>query len=893
MNLMRFNRPARPLRLRIRTYLLLLVLGSAMPFVLLSAILAVRAAGMQDKRFGQDVVSVARALSLAVDSTIAPLQSALEILGRSPALARGDLSSFRSELGTAAALLDGVVQLCDADGWKLLDSRTPPGVPASGRRAMPDYIAAVAAGSRPVVSGMHRSVSTAQWVVTVDAPVRVPGADGAAAPGVLGANINLQAIDALMQRQLLPDTWRGVIIDRDGRYVQRIRHDPSLLGQPTAMAWAEAARRVPSGWLRSVLQDGVDGYVGFATSPVTGWTVGIGVPTEVVRAPLRRTLAFLLSLGAAFTVMGMALALHLARRVARPVGALARLAAHPDAPSPAGCSGIVEVDEAARALRDAAAARAVAEAAVRDSEAELRAATDLSPQFPWTADPAGRLLSVSERFAQLTGASTGRRPKDGRLLLVHPDDRRGVQDAWEHSLATGTPYDHEFRLRLAAGGWAWFRARAAPRLDAAGRVVRWYGTTEDVDARRAAVEGLQRLTDELEARVEAEAAAREAAQNRLNQAQRLQALGQLAGGVAHDFNNMLQVVGGALALIQRRPDDAARVARLAAMAEDATERGAAITGRLLSLTRQGTLRTGPVEPLALLSDMASVLSHTLGAGIAIQVSAAPGLPPLLADRRQLETVLINLAANARDAMPGGGRLTLSAALEFNPEGLSVEVLPGPYIRIEAADTGHGMDAQTLARASEPFFTTKDVGRGTGLGLAMARGFVEQSGGGLRIGSAPDRGTAVGLWLPCAPGAAAAPAPDLCLPRRRGRVLLVEDDVSVRATLAEQLQEMGFRVLAASDGAAGLSALMGGAEVAMLVSDLTMPGMDGVALIRAAQRMRPGLPAILLSGYAGGGASLDAAGALDGPVSLMQKPVSAAQLADRIATVVERRGATEV
>ncbi len=885
------KRPAWPLRLRIRTYLLLLVLGAAMPFVVLSAILAVRAAEAQDKRFGQDVVSVARALSLAVDSSIAPLQSALEALSRSPALARGDLAVFRSELDNAAALLDSIVLLCDADGRMLLDSRDPPGASAFGQRALPGYVAAVIAGDRPNVSGVYRGRPSGKMLATIDVPVRFLGSGGTLVPGVLSSTINLAAIDGLVRRQLLPEAWLGGIIDRDGRYVQRVRDGAAWLGRTAVLPlWTEARRRASAGWARSPLEESTDGYVGFATSPVTGWTVGIGVPTSVVRAPLQRTLLSLLALAAALAGLGVALALALARRIARPVDALARLAADPDAASPGvafpgaafpgGSSGVVEIDAVARALRHSSAARSA-------MEAEMRAATALSPQFAWTADPAGRLLGVSERIAELTGAPRERRANDGWMSLVHPDDRPGVQAAWGRSIATAEPYDHEFRLRMAGGGWTWFRARAMPRFDAEGRVVRWYGATEDVDARRAAVESLQRLTDELEARVEKEAAAREAAQNRLNQAQRLQALGQLAGGVAHDFNNLLQVVGGALALILRRPDDAARVARLAATAEDATERGAAITGRLLSLTRQGTLRSGPVEPLALLSDMASVLSHTLGAAIAIQVAAAPDLPPLLADRRQLETVLINLAANARDAMPGGGRLTLSATLEFNPQGLSVEVLPGPYIRIEAADTGTGMDAETLARASEPFFTTKDVGRGTGLGLAMARGFVEQSGGGLNIESAPGRGTAVRLWLPCAPGAVAPPS-ELRLPRRRGRVLLVEDDAQVRATLAEQLQEMGFRVLAAADGAAGLSALMGGAEVALLVSDLSMPGMDGVALIRAAQRMRPGLPAILLTGYASGGASLTAAGALDGPLSLMQKPVSAAQLADRIATLVERR-----
>lgn len=874
-----------PLRLRIRTCLIFLVLGSAMPFVLLSAILATEAASMQDRRFGQDVASVARALSLAVDGTIEPLQDALVALGRSSNLAHGDLAAFHGELAAAAALLNGVLVLSDAEGRKLLDSRDPVGVAASGRRALPAHVAAVATDGKPAVSGVFRSPVSGDMLATVDVPVRFPGPDGAERLGALASSIDLAAIDALVRRQLMPDTWRGAIIDRDGRYVQRTRDGAQGLGELSTAGWMEAARRRRMGWVRGRLLDGVLGYTGFATSPVTGWAVGVGVPGWVVWAPLRNTLLSLTALGAGFALVGVGAALRLARHVARPVGALARLAAHPDAP-PVPSSGIAELDEVAQALRAASAARGTAEAALRDSEAELRWATDLSPQVPWTADPSGRLLSVSERIGELIGVRPGR-PKDGWMGLVHPLDRPALQVAWAQSVAAAEPFDHEFRLRLRTGVWAWFRARATPRLDAAGRVVRWYGATEDVDARRAAVDGLKRLTDELETRVEREATAREAAQVRLNRSQRLQALGQLAGGVAHDFNNMLQVVGGALSLIRRQPGDPVRVARLAATAEDATERGAAITGRLLSLTRQGTLRSGPVEPLALLSDMAAALSHTLGAAIAIQVLAAPDLPPLLADRRQLESVLINLAANARDAMPDGGRLTLSAALEFDPDVLSGNVPPGRYIRLEAADTGTGMDAATLARASEPFFTTKDVGRGTGLGLAMARGFVEQSGGGLGIESVPGRGTAVRLWLPCVPEeATAAPRP----PRRRGWVLLVEDDAQVRATLAEQLQEQGFRVLAAADGAAGLAALSGEAEVALLVADLTMPGMDGVALIGAAQQARPGLPAILITGYGGGGEALRAARALEGPVVLLHKPVSASQLADRIATLVERRAA---
>ena len=382
-----------------------------------------------------------------------------------------------------------------------------------------------------------------------------------------------------------------------------------------------------------------------------------------------------------------------------------------------------------------------------------------------------------------------------------------------------------------------------------------------------------------------------AAAARSDQALRMQALGQLASGIAHDFNNVLQAIGDALFLIAQQPDDAERVARFAAIADVAAQRGAAITGRLLSLSRKGERRTGPIDTGLLLTEVAELLGHALGAGIAIRVDAAPGLPPLVADRGQLETVLINLATNARDAMPDGGTLVLSAAVDaYDPDG---RIAPGPYgsVRIDVSDTGEGMDATTLARASEPFFTTKEVGRGTGLGLAMALNFAEESGGAMRIESAPGMGTTVRLWLPGASEAACLPVPRsmaLPAPRLRGRVLLVDDDGLVRATLAEQLRALGLDVVTACDGPAGLRALAADTSIALLVSDLTLPGMNGVALIQAAQRARPGLSALLVTGHAGDLTALTLGRPIAGPFSMLRKPVSAAGLLECIAALLAQR-----
>ncbi|HJS86686.1 MAG TPA: response regulator, partial [Acetobacteraceae bacterium] len=312
---------------------------------------------------------------------------------------------------------------------------------------------------------------------------------------------------------------------------------------------------------------------------------------------------------------------------------------------------------------------------------------------------------------------------------------------------------------------------------------------------------------------------------------------------------------------------------------------AAVAGRLLTFARRGDLRAAPVEAAALLRDTAAMLVHTLSAQITVQSEAAADAGWLMADGPQLQTVLVNLAANARDAMPGGGTLTLRAASETVAPGAAhpAGLRPGRYVRLDAADTGEGMDEATLARATEPFFTTKPVNKGTGLGLAMARGFVEQLGGGLAIESAPGRGTAVHLWLPAADPP--VPVPPRSAPARVApgtRVLLVDDEEVVRATLAEELEERGYEIQEAAD-AAEASALLRSERFDVLVTDYSMPGETGTALIVAARRMRPEMPALLLTGMAaevaleGEAMSTDAA-----PTEILAKPARAAEIAARIA-----------
>jgi signal transduction histidine kinase/CheY-like chemotaxis protein len=388
-----------------------------------------------------------------------------------------------------------------------------------------------------------------------------------------------------------------------------------------------------------------------------------------------------------------------------------------------------------------------------------------------------------------------------------------------------------------------------------------------------------RELDAINARLHTEIAGHRETEAHLRHAQKLEAVGQLAGGIAHDFNNILQAVTSGAAMIRHRAGDETAVTRLVGMVAEAARRGESVTRRLLAFARRGDLSAEVIEIPELLSGLEEVLGATLPPNLRVSVRAELGLPAIFADRGQLETSLVNLCINARDAMPDGGELTLSA--ESDPAGA---------VRLIVADTGTGMNAATLARATEPFFTTKAQGRGTGLGLAMARGFVEASGGTLVIDSAPGEGTRVSLTLPVAtaPPVVAVPlSTESAMPLR---ILLVDDEVAVREFLSQELAEEGHQVAVAADGYAALSQLDRGLSCDLVISDLAMPGLDGVAVIREARRRRPRLPAILLTGHAGE-AVADSTDMLraGGAFVLLRKPVTGSALAERAGQLLDMAG----
>jgi len=390
------------------------------------------------------------------------------------------------------------------------------------------------------------------------------------------------------------------------------------------------------------------------------------------------------------------------------------------------------------------------------------------------------------------------------------------------------------------------------------------------------------------AALDAARAEREAALDSLAQGQRMEALGRLAGGVAHDINNVLQaVLGGARLIIKRSQEPA--VHRLAQLVSEAAERGGAVTRRLLAFARRDSLEAETLAVAPLLEGVREVLAHTLGAAVHVRLRISPGVPAVLADRAQLETVLVNLAINARDAMmPSGGALEIGATAEVITRRQASLLTPGPYVRLSISDTGRGMDAETLRRATEPFFTTKEKGQGTGLGLAMAQGFCEQSGGALEIRSVLGQGTRVTLWLPQAPATSSIVHPVMFRAptvERRRHILLVDDEPEVLAVMAAGLRDRGHSVIAAGGGLEALGALSADPMIELLVTDLSMPGIDGLKLIEEARRLRPGMPAVLVTGFIAEAEEELEQAAEAGPMAVLRKPVTAEVLSGRIAALL--------
>lgn len=532
----------------------------------------------------------------------------------------------------------------------------------------------------------------------------------------------------------------------------------------------------------------------------------------------------------------------------------------------------------------------------------------------WNWHPANDIFIFDEGFARVFGLSSmlahHEHPIDRVLVNLHPDDRPGLDAAIAAAVVRGGAYVHQYRIKRTDGKYYWVEAHGRVDYDTDGIPVSFPGIVIDVNERRGLEAERNRAITELR---ESEARVREmnetlehriatALQERasieaaLRQSQKMEAVGQLTGGLAHDFNNLLTAISGSLELMQSRIQQARYkdIERYVGTAQGAVKRAAALTHRLLAFSRQQTLAPTPTNVNRLVLDMQDLIQRTVGPSIAVEVVGASGVWPALVDASQLENALLNLCINARDAMPEGGQIIIETANKWLDESAARmhDMSEGQYLSLCVRDSGMGMSAEVIARAFEPFFTTKPIGEGSGLGLSMIYGFAQQSGGQVRIYSEVGQGSTVCIYLPRHYGdvpegtLSSKPA---ALPRseQHETVLIVDDEPTIRMLLSDILEQLGYAAIEACDSMDGLEVLQSNAQIDLLITDVGLPGgMNGRQMADAARVSRPNLKVLFITGYAEN--SILSNGDLGLGMAVLTKPFSLETIATRIRSMIESK-----
>jgi signal transduction histidine kinase/ActR/RegA family two-component response regulator len=752
----------------IQARLTMLTVVTAMPLVALASFAILRTVDDQRTQIQQDIRQRAEDLLADVDRQISAVEAELQVLAISPNLQDGDFAAFDRQMRAALKMRGTSIVLHDTKGQQLLSTNRPFGAPLP-RATNTEMHDRVVATGQPQISDLIMGAVLRRPIIVVGVPVF---RDGQVAY-VLAMGLGSEVLSALLEEQNISSEWIVGIFDRKGVIVARNRELDRFLGKSVSPTLLEAMRGPVENWFPSVTSEGIPVYAAFRRSPITGWTVAIGVPREFVDAPIRH--ARLLAFGGGAAVLGLSLLLGwwMARAIRRPVEALTsatKALGRGELVDPLSC-GVRELDEVGNELRNTAAALA------RNRE-QLES-------------------TVAGRTRELAAANE--------------------------------------RLR-------------------------------------------------------AEIDAREQAQSALLQAQKMEAMGQLTGGVAHDFNNLLTAISGSLALLEARISDE-RSLRLLHTAQRGASQGAKLTESLLAFGRKQRLNPIPADLNSIIVEMTEMLRRSIGPSVEIRHALASELWPVLIDTGQIETALLNVALNARDALPSGGMVLIETAnINATSEELPEEVARQDCVLVSVRDTGTGMSSEVLERAFEPFFTTKEVGKGTGLGLSMVFGVVRQSGGTVRIRSRLREGTTVQIYLPRAIETAASTAGRARSARLVGgaHILVVDDDPDVRWIIAQDLQEIGYVVTEADSGRAALEILERDAPCDLMVADLVMPGLSGLDTLRLARRTRPDLKVLFASGYA----DLSRFGSNLSSHSLLKKPFKPETLAEAVRTALQRVSSDE-
>ncbi|RFB93434.1 hybrid sensor histidine kinase/response regulator [Rhizobium leguminosarum bv. trifolii] len=534
--------------------------------------------------------------------------------------------------------------------------------------------------------------------------------------------------------------------------------------------------------------------------------------------------------------------------------------------------------------------------ALGEGERRLQTALAAGRLGAWELELSSMALSASATCKAVFGRGPDDEvTRDDLIASIHPDDRDDVLARLRQTIDTGRDYSLEHRTIWPDGSLHWTEVHAQLYADRYGSARKLVGVCSDTTARKTIEENLRRLNETLEERVRErtrevnaahqtlveEVAQRERAEEQLRQSQKMEAIGQLTGGVAHDFNNLLMVVLGNLELLGKHVAGDAKATRLVDGALQGARRGAALTQRLLAFARQQDLQVKPVDLAELITGMNDLLRRSVGTSVSIETTLPARLPPALVDANQLELALLNLAVNARDAMPDGGTVSISLREEEVVCG-NDHLGEGAYLVLAVTDGGTGMDAETLKKAVDPFFSTKELGKGTGLGLSMIHGLAVQLNGALILKSQLGVGTTAELWLPATERWPERRA-ELELPASpaasRLKILLVDDDALIAMSSVDMLEDLGHEVVEANSGAQALELIRSGQQFDLVITDYSMPGMTGAQLAAAARDIHPALPIVLATGYA------DLPAGTDIDLPRLGKPYNQAQLAKEIARAV--------
>ncbi len=892
----------------IRFRLASLVLACVLPVWIVAGFLVYRNYQSRRANTEQHMLDTARALTMVVDRELSNMKASLSVIATSPSLVSGDLRAFDRQVKVILEDYPGAdIVLSDANGQLLVHTLFPFGAPLPRRNATA-AVQQVYATGKPTITNVFRGAATGRFMISVDVPVF---RDGRVIYD-LAMTVPLDRFAAILSRQNIPQGWLGRIFDNNQVEVARTVLAERYIGRHALPVMSQQIKDNAEGKVEAINFEGVRSFNSFSRSATSGWTVAIGVPKAIMMAETWRWLWWMIAGTALLSLTGIALALPIGRSVERIEKRSRRLSAIVEcsddaiigcrsngmieswnagaerlfgycAPEIVGrhisilvpddqledfperlqrvCDGaVVEQDGTTRKHKDGSpipvalkisptfdrlgtivgasaivrdiSERRRAEAALEEREQHLRTILQTMQEAFYLVDTQGRLLDVNDAYCLMSGYT---REELLRMQVQDLECAESAQEVAAHTRQIMCQGRDRFETR--------HRRKDGQVIDVESSVTfqgisggRFVCFLRDITERKRAEEQRERL------------------EQQLRQAQKMEAIGRLAGGVAHDFNNILMIIQSYTEMLQDCLADDNPLRRNTQEVLKASSRAASLTRQMLAFSRKQILSPVALDLTAVIYETAKMLKRLIGEDIDFQVRSAESLWTVKADSDQMVQVLMNLCVNARDAMPQGGTLTVATGnvtMEEGSLGRQEYVPLGDYVWLSVTDTGIGISKETQGRIFDPFFTTKEVGKGTGLGLATVYGIVKQSGGYVWVESELGHGACFTIYLPRVKQAITPemPAHAEAQPRGTETILVAEDEQALREAICDYLRSLGYTVLATGSGKEALSVASHHDEhIDLLITDVVMPGMSGRELSQMLGSLRPDLKRIFMSGY---------------------------------------------